>query len=180
MRQISCEPEFTIATEVSAGNSIFHVVVDTDVTASKIINTMNQRHMPGRVTFLVLNRLKPQAQRYPETTNAIPLISKLAFDPAFEPAVKHVFDRVLVCRDMQVASQLARSTGYDCITLQGDQVSRKGALTGGYVDQHGKMQAQRAVAEIKQQMAELDDQIERVQREVRPARNSLPMLTVRS
>ena len=35
---------------------------------------------------------------------------------------------------MEVSTQLARAHQLDCITLEGDQVSRRGALTGGYVD----------------------------------------------
>ena len=35
---------------------------------------------------------------------------------------------------MEVSTQLARAHNLDCITLEGDQVSRRGALTGGYVD----------------------------------------------
>lgn len=68
---------------------------------------------------------------------------------------------------MQVASQLARGSGFDCITLQGDQVNRKGALTGGYVEQHGKIQAQRFVNELRQQLYDSDEEIARVQHEVK-------------
>ena len=97
-----------VATEVSAANSIFHIVVDTDATASKILSIMIQRSMPGRVTFLPLNKLRPrvrfdcmflslrflflsQEQNYPgEENNCLPLVNKLTYDPHFEAAVRHV------------------------------------------------------------------------------------------
>ena len=46
----------------------------------------------------------------------------------------YVFGKTLICRNIEVATKYARQQGYDCITLDGDQVSRRGALTGGYID----------------------------------------------
>jgi hypothetical protein len=46
------------------------------------------------------------------------------------------------------------------------QVNRKGALTGGYVEPHGKLQAQSAVNTAKTDIISLDDELARVQREV--------------
>ena len=52
----------------------------------------------------------------------------------FFPIFRYVFGKTLICRSMEVSTQLARTHNLDCITLEGDQVSRRGALTGGYVD----------------------------------------------
>ena len=38
---------------------LFHVIVDSDRTANEILRTMNKHKMPGEVTFLPLNKLKP-------------------------------------------------------------------------------------------------------------------------
>ena len=67
---------------------------------------------------------------------------------------------------MTVASQLARTNGFDCITLQGDQVNRKGALTGGYVEQHGKIKAQQLVHEQRQLVVALDAELAAITRDV--------------
>lgn len=42
--------------QVAAGNSIFNVIVDTDVTAAKLMTLLEKRRQ-GRVTFMPLNRL---------------------------------------------------------------------------------------------------------------------------
>jgi len=44
---------------------LFHIVVDTDRTASQILSTMNRSKMGGEVTFLPLNKLQPPNPRYP-------------------------------------------------------------------------------------------------------------------
>lgn len=57
--------------------SLFHVVVDTDETASRILEVM-VKEKSGRVTFMPLNRLRPQNVRYPEQAEeAVPMYVSL-------------------------------------------------------------------------------------------------------
>ena len=53
----SCMEQMNAAVEVTAGNQLFHVVVDTDATATAIVEYLN-RSMGGRVTFMPLNRIQ--------------------------------------------------------------------------------------------------------------------------
>ncbi|KAG6844405.1 hypothetical protein H0H87_007164 [Tephrocybe sp. NHM501043] len=127
------DPKFNIAVELTAGNSLFHVVVDTDETASKVLDIM-MKEKTGRVTFMPLNRLKPKNPPAPNAQDAEPLINKLRFDPKFEKAFQQVFGKTCVCRDLTIAAAYVKSHGINTITLDGDKVDRKGALTGGYHD----------------------------------------------
>lgn len=47
------------------------------------------------------------------------MISKLRYNPKFDKAFKHVFGKTLICRSMEVSTQLARAFTMDCITLEG-------------------------------------------------------------
>ena len=62
------------------------------------------------------------------------MISRLKFDKKHDTVMKFIFGKTLICRSLEVATTLARSSHLDCITLDGDQVSHKGSLTGGYFD----------------------------------------------
>lgn len=62
------------------------------------------------------------------------MISRLTFDKKHDIVMKFIFGKTLICRSLEVATALARSSHLDCITLDGDQVSHKGSLTGGYFD----------------------------------------------
>lgn len=56
-----------------AWGSLFHIVVDNDDTASRILEVMVKEKL-GRVTFMPLNRLRPKAVTYPEQADeAVPL-----------------------------------------------------------------------------------------------------------
>ncbi|KZV98658.1 hypothetical protein EXIGLDRAFT_562784, partial [Exidia glandulosa HHB12029] len=63
-----------------------------------------------------------------------PLIDKLTYDDAYGKAMQEVFGRTDVCRDLNVAAAYVRSHGLNTITLDGDEVDRKGALTSGFHD----------------------------------------------
>lgn len=92
------------------------------------------REKHGRVTFMPLNRLKPKNPPMPNSDDAEPLIDKLNFDPKYTAAFHQVFGKTCVCRDLTIAAAYVKSHGINTITLDGDKVDRKGALTGGYHD----------------------------------------------
>ncbi|KAF7338458.1 Structural maintenance of chromosomes protein [Mycena venus] len=127
------DQKFSIAVELTAGNSLFHVVVDTDETASKVLDVM-LKEKTGRVTFMPLNRLKPTQMTLPNAQDAIPILDKLKYDDAHEKAFQQVFGKTCVCRDLTIAAAYVKSHGINTITLDGDKVDRKGALTGGFHD----------------------------------------------
>ncbi|PHT46466.1 Structural maintenance of chromosomes protein 3 [Capsicum baccatum] len=271
---LECDDKFFTAVEVTAGNSLFHVVVDNDETSTKIIRHLNAQK-GGRVTFIPLNRVKTPHVNYPQGSDVIPLLKKLRFSDSYRKAFeqlqcnihsfdskeggaselkdfrpisliggtykiatmilaerlkkminslvnKHqvafikgrqimdasliasdltvegalgmvtpspflfilavegldsmirialqnrwikdgtiydnlectglrygtrsignnlstfsevaVFARTVICRNLDVATRVARTDGLDCITLEGDQVSKKGGMTGGFYD----------------------------------------------
>ncbi|KAJ7738464.1 structural maintenance of chromosome protein 3 [Mycena maculata] len=127
------DQKFNTAIEETAGNSLFHVVVDNDETASKVLDVM-LKEKTGRVTFMPLNRLKPTTANMPNAQDAIPILSKLKYDPLHEKAFQQVFGKTCVCRDLTIAAAYVKSHGVNTITLEGDKVDRKGAMTGGFHD----------------------------------------------
>jgi structural maintenance of chromosome 3 (chondroitin sulfate proteoglycan 6) len=61
-------------------------------------------------------------------------LNKIKFDEKFRPALDKVFGNVLICRDLDVAVKYAGSSSLDCVTMEGDCVSNRGAISGGYQD----------------------------------------------
>ncbi|KAK2378214.1 Structural maintenance of chromosomes (SMC) family protein [Trifolium repens] len=146
---LNCDEKIFTAVEVSAGNSLFHVVVENDDKSTEIIKHLNRvkkddksteiikhlnQHEGGRVTFIPLNRVNVPCVTYPQSSDVIPLLNKLNFKPEYTPAFRQVFARTVICKNLDVASKVARTNGLDCITLEGDQVSKNGSMTGGFYD----------------------------------------------
>mmetsp|Transcript_5649 Transcript_5649/g.13688 ORF Transcript_5649/g.13688 Transcript_5649/m.13688 type:complete len:1297 (+) Transcript_5649:271-4161(+) len=132
--------KYQTAVEKAAENSLFHVIVDSDSTAARLMERLEQEKR-GRVTFLPLNQLRVDDNiRYPSTEVAnregiTPLIQHcIAYEPAVKRAMQQVFDRKLLARTPEIAAEKAKEFRMDCVTLDGDLFSRKGALSGGYVN----------------------------------------------
>lgn len=128
------DPKYQTAIEVAAQNSLFHVIVDTDGTAARLMKRLEKDRL-GRVTFLPLNRLRIDRADYPQTPDVKPLLDAcLTYDAKVDRAMKHVFGKKLLARTVDVASTWSARSHMDAITLDGDLCSRKGALSGGFVD----------------------------------------------
>jgi structural maintenance of chromosome 3 (chondroitin sulfate proteoglycan 6) len=95
--------------------------------------------------------------------------------------MEHVFGRKLLARSVDVASTWSARSNMDAITLDGDLCSRKGALTGGFVDaEKSRLRAHCARRradedlrkfenehrEMKEKSAEVDQQVSNVMGEV--------------
>nr|CAD59411.1 SMC3 protein [Oryza sativa] len=130
---VDCEEKFFTAVEVTAGNSLFHVVVENDDISTRIIQVLT-REKGGRVTFIPLNRVKVPDVSCPQSPDFVPLLKKLKYRADHRRAFEQVFGRTVICRDLETATKVARGNGLDCITLDGDQVARKGGMTGGFYD----------------------------------------------
>ncbi|KAJ3224845.1 Structural maintenance of chromosomes protein 3 [Clydaea vesicula] len=128
------DERFQTAVEVVSGGSLFHIVVDTDETATRILEIMT-REKAGRVTFMPLNRLKPKEFNKGNITDEVlPMIDILRFESHLRPVFLQVFGKAVICENLDVCDRCARSHGLTAVTMDGDRVGRKGEITGGFHD----------------------------------------------
>merc|ERR1712241_694415 len=167
IENFECEQSIYTAVEVTAGNRLFHHIVESDRVGTYILKEMNKQKLPGEVTFMPLNRLHVRNIDYPNTKDAIAMVSKLEYSEKYDTALRYIFGRTLICRNLEVATQLARTTGLDCVTLDGDQVSSKGSLTGGYFNKS------RSRLEIQKTRSEKSDDIRAQEDEMKSLRVKL-------
>ncbi|CAG8488799.1 14077_t:CDS:10, partial [Racocetra persica] len=160
------------AVEVTAGQSLFHVVVDTDDTATRILDALN-REQNGRVTFVPLNRLRTKNYDYPESEEFLPMVNVVEFDKTYTKAIVQVFGRTIICNDLETASKLSREYDLNGITLDGDQVDRKGVLTGGYHDvRRRRLEAATNMKKWRKEYTDLEQRSRNVEAKRRQAQDS--------
>merc|ERR1719266_12489 len=158
IENFECEQSIYTAVEVTAGNRLFHHIVESDRVGTFILKEMNKSKLPGEVTFMPLNRLHVRHLEYPQTKDAIAMVNKLTYEDMYDKALRYIFGRTLICRNLEIATQLARTTGLDCVTLDGDQVSSKGSLTGGYFNKsRSRLEIQKTRSEKTEEIAQQDD-----------------------
>jgi structural maintenance of chromosome 3 (chondroitin sulfate proteoglycan 6) len=130
------DDKYRTAVEAAAQNSLFHVIVDTDHTAARLMKHLEEGKL-GRVTFLPLNQLRVEQVKYPENNEIRPMIDLcLEFDKNVSRAMQHIFGKKLIARTKDLASEWSTKVNMDVLTLDGDLCGRKGALTGGYDSFH--------------------------------------------
>ncbi|XP_058126850.1 structural maintenance of chromosomes protein 3-like [Anopheles ziemanni] len=167
IENFNCDKSIYTAVEVTAGNRLFHHIVESDRVGTQILKEMNKQKLPGEVTFMPLNRLQVKIHDYPEDPDSIPMISKLKYEEQYDKALRYIFGKTLICRNLERATELAKSTGLDCVTLEGDQVSSKGSLTGGYFN------TSRSRLEMQKKRSEYLQQIQDSERELSDYRTEL-------
>lgn len=68
---------------------MFHVVVDSDETASRLLEQMGKEL--GRITLMPLNQLSPRLLDFGEVgSDAIPIVKLLDYNQKFEKAIQQV------------------------------------------------------------------------------------------
>ena len=108
--------------------------------------------------MIIISRLNVRPIDYPQTKDAIAMVNKLTYEDMYDKALRYIFGRTLICRNLEIATQLARTTGLDCVTLDGDQVSSKGSLTGGYFNKsRSRLEIQKTRSEKTEEIAQQDE-----------------------
>ncbi|KAH8591818.1 hypothetical protein B0O99DRAFT_266349 [Bisporella sp. PMI_857] len=177
---------YRMAVEQTAGNSLFHYLVDNAETATQLADAL-YKQKGGRVTFMPLSQLRPKPAKLPRASDAVPMISKLQFNEAYSRAFEQVFGKTIICPTLTIAGQYARSHGCNAITPDGDTTNKKGAMTGGYIDpRRSRLEAVRAVNKwrdeyesLRARALEIRGEIERKDQEITGARSEIQKLDLK-
>jgi structural maintenance of chromosome 3 (chondroitin sulfate proteoglycan 6) len=157
---------YRLAVEQTAGNSLFHYVVDNADTATQLADAL-YKQKGGRVTFMPLTQLRTRPAKLPKANDAVPMMSKLTYDKKYEKAFEQVFGKTIICPSLVIASQYARSHGCSAITPDGDTTNKKGAMTGGYIDpRKSRLEAVRSVNKWRDEFESLRARTLEIRREV--------------
>ncbi|RDA92983.1 hypothetical protein CP533_5524 [Ophiocordyceps camponoti-saundersi (nom. inval.)] len=177
---------YRLPVEQTAGASLFHYVVDNADTATYLANILH-RQRGGRITFMPLEQLRPRQANLPRSNDALPLLSKISYDAKFDKAFRQVFGKTVVCPNLTVAGQYARSHGVNGITAEGDTTNKRGAMTGGWIDpRKSRLEAVQAANKWREeydrllsQSRDIRSQIERKDQEITAAMSEVQKLEQR-
>jgi chromosome segregation protein len=151
--------EYERAIEAALGPAVQNIIASTSSVAEKAISFLKASRA-GRATFLPLDILHPSPIPSSEIPAAargvIGLASELAESaPQHRKAVDYLLGRVLVVQDLRRGVALIRSgVRLRMVTLDGDQISAGGAMTGGEAaDRQGGLLARaRRLEELQEQL----------------------------
>ncbi|VDN07444.1 unnamed protein product, partial [Thelazia callipaeda] len=161
----NCDKVYYQAVEVTTGNRLFYHVVDDDRIAMKIMKEINQQKLLGEINFYPLNRLIAKPRKEINDPEARLLIDGIEFEPIYDVVFRHIFGNVAIVRSMLAGNRLAKREGFDCVTFEGDQVSRRGEMTGGFLDvKRSRLELYSTVQQMHAQKAHFENVLEKAVR----------------
>ncbi|PIO56025.1 SMC protein Flexible Hinge domain protein, partial [Teladorsagia circumcincta] len=164
---IDCDPIYFQAVEVTAGNRLLFHVVSDDRVALKIMKQFNQQNLPGECNFFPVNRVVGPPRKEYQDGDGRAILDVFDYDEYYDAVFRNVFAGTAIVRDLHLGARFARSEGFDCVTLDGDQISKRGALTGGYIDtKRSKLELHKSTRAQKANRDQLQVTLNEVQRKV--------------
>ncbi|CAE7193335.1 smc3 [Symbiodinium sp. CCMP2592] len=133
LENINVPPDYCIAAESTAGSALFNLLVKDDNIAGQIVSLVRKGSL-GSIVCTPLNQLEVKSRTYPKLKGAKPLVDVIQCAERMYPAVQQVFGRTMVCSTLELCDEVSTKYGLDAITMDGDKVSSRGTLTGGYQD----------------------------------------------
>ena len=144
------------------------VLAMDDEAAAQAVKHVRTRRL-GAVVVTPLSQLPLRSHTFPTMDGVKPLVDVVQCEDWVKPAVQQIFGRAVVCSSMELCEEVARHHGIDAISLDGDRVSRKGVITGGFQDPQRFVRlslaeairaAEQKVHQAQQKLPDFDSQIE--------------------
>jgi len=174
LTHLEVAPTFRTAVESFAGMALFNILALDDEVAAQAVKLVRTKRL-GTVVVTPMSQLELRQMSHPKMEGVKPLVEVVGCPDWARPAVQQVFGRAVVCRSMELCEEVARTYGIDAITLDGDRVSRKGVVTGGYQDPQRLVRLSLAdsIRAARRRAQEAGQQLPRVESEIRTVSDEL-------
>ncbi len=137
---VSVEKEYETAISLALGKSSNFIITETEDDAKYAIDFL-KKNQAGKATFLPLTLVKPrplreehalvvkQLEGYINTANNL-----IGYDAKYTDLFSMLLGRILIANDLNSAIAISKYTNslYQTVTLDGQNISIGGAITGGY------------------------------------------------
>ena len=164
---IKVEKKYEVAIETALGGTIQNIVTDNEQTAKDLINHLKVNKF-GRATFLPLSSINGRNTIEKEPCMGEKGVVGVASDLVrvsfeFENLAKYLLGRILVVDNIDNALAIARKYKYSLriVTLEGEQLSPGGSMTGGaFKNSSNLLGRRREIEELKVKVTEITKSID--------------------
>ena len=175
---VSTEDRFAVAVETAAGGSMNDVVVQDAQTATDAINYLKRENI-GRARMLPLEKLNTRSKSAKskmalKKKGVIDYAENLVnFDDKYQTAVKYVFRDTLIAEDLDAVKSI---DGVRVVTLDGDIMSRGGAMSGGKKKKRSSKKKKKLSQNLdpekkKKEKKEVEEEIKDLQKDIAELKN---------
>jgi len=181
--RIRVPEEFVVAIENALGHHLQLVLAEQPEAAQKILAELLESKA-GRASVAALSIEQKDEHQLAFATDImprrdgrgvrerlakgelVPALNVVHAEPSVEKLVKSLLGRTFLTSDLTNATAQIQNghSGCDFVTLSGDLLSRHGVYTGGYLNGHGNPKAPASILGRKNQIAELQTEVEDIKR----------------
>jgi chromosome segregation protein len=179
---IRVDEKYARALDIAFGAALSNIVTETSEDAERAIAYLSQREL-GRATFLPLDTLGARTGRDPASAPKVPGVIGYAHTlvhsaPEYAGIVAFLVGRILIVESMRIGIEIVRGANgtyrEGIVTLEGDQITGGGAMTGGRYKRERSILSRRAQAEaLRREIPVLRTALDRSAAEVRTRADEL-------
>lgn len=172
------EPDYQVALETTIGGHLQDLVVDSRSTAIDSVNYLKENNL-GRARFLPLrdisgSRMSQASKKASKLSGVIDYaIELIDFDSKYRRAFEYVCRDTLIAEDLESVEE---AENVRVVTLDGDVLSRGGAVSGGTAKKKKSNTTNSRKKELEKKIEKKRENIKRLQREVKSAKSELEEL----
>jgi len=165
---VQVDTEYAVAIEAALGGAVQHLVTDTLEGAAEAVGHLKSTD-GGRSTLIPLDRMNGNGHNghsRPDHPGILGSALELVrYDPAVEPAVRHLLSDTFVVRDLESAVEIAREHNTDIrlATLGGDVLHPRGFVSGGSEHERtGLLSRKNELRALNAEIEEIEQRLEQV------------------
>ena len=186
--RIRVPDEFVVAIENALGHHLQLVLTEQPESAQKILADLTESKA-GRASVAALSiehtddkqlgfvgEMSPGrdgkgVKEHLANGEVVPALKVVQTDPSVDKLLKSLLGRTFIASDLTTATHQIQNghAGCDFVTLNGDLLSRHGIYTGGYLNGHGNPKAPASILGRKNQISELQTEVEEIKQHVAEA-----------
>jgi chromosome segregation protein len=186
--RIRVPEQFVVAIENALGHHLQLVLTEQPESAQEVIAQLAE-NKSGRASIAALSLeykndkqlgfngdMSPgsdanSAKEYLSKGEVVPALNVVQTDASVDKLLKSLLGRTFIASDLPTATAQIQNghAGCDFVTLSGDLLSRHGVYTGGYLNGHGNPKAPASILGRKNQIAELQAEVEEIKERVAEA-----------
>ena len=158
---IDIPKEYGQAFQILSGSSFQDIVVTTSEVAQELIEILKEKKL-GRASFLALDSIKVFKinDKLPKIEGVIDFARNLVkYDKNIERVIEFIFGNAVVVKNIEIGRKLLKE-GYNdrIVTLDGDIITARGRITGGYT-----VKGKDELLERKNELNEIEIEIEKIE-----------------
>lgn len=158
---IDIPKEYGQAFQTLSGSSFQDIVVTTSEVAQELIEILKEKKL-GRASFLALDSIKVFKinDKLPKIEGVIDFARNLVkYDKNIERVIEFIFGNAVVVKNIEIGRKLLKE-GYNdrIVTLDGDIITARGRITGGYT-----VKGKDELLERKNELNEIEIEIKKIE-----------------